>query len=67
MTAIVRQLESLGFIVKVFRLNSTVELHAVARDGSFQVARCNDRDGEDEMYRAACLLAHAVGIDLEDG
>jgi hypothetical protein len=65
--ATLRQLESLGYIIKLFRVNGTVEIHAVAKNGSFQIARCEDGDGEEETYRAACLLAKAVGIDLEDG
>ncbi len=68
MTAsLVQQIESLGYIVKVFRVNGTVEMHAVPLRGASdpQIARCNDGDGPDEEYRAACLLAVAVGIDLE--
>ena len=66
--SILAHIRSLGFTVKVFRVNGTVELHAVPMgDGEPQVARCNDGDGPDEEYRAACLLATAVGIDLEDG
>lgn len=65
--AILAELERLGYIVKSFRINQTIELHAVAKDGTFQIARCNDGDGPDEEYRAACLLAKACGVDLEDG
>ena len=67
--ALIRQVEDLGYVVKVFRINDTVEMHAVLlRDPDvFHVARCNDGDGEEEAYRAACLLARACGIDLEDG
>jgi len=65
--AILRQLESLGYIIKLFRVNGTVEIHAVAKNGSFQIARCDDGDGEEETYRAACLLAKAVGVDPEVG
>jgi hypothetical protein len=65
---IIRQIEQLGYVVKRFALNGTIELHAVRMpDGAAQVARCNDGDGPDEEDRAACLLAEAVGIDLEDG
>lgn len=64
--AIIKQIESLGYIVKAFRANGTIELHAVPLwKGEPQVARCNDGDGPDDEYRAACLLATAVGIDLE--
>jgi hypothetical protein len=67
--ALIRQVEDLGYVVKVFRINDTVEMHAVLlRDPDvFHVARCNDGDGEEEAYRAACLLARACGIQLEDG
>lgn len=65
--AILKQIESLGYTVKTFKVNDTVEMHAVPREGAAEVARCNDGDGEEEEYRAACLLAQAVGIDLEDG
>ena len=67
--AIIKQIEFLGYVVKEFRINNTVELHAVPLRGDAEphVARCNDGDGDDEAYRCACLLAVAVGIDLEDG
>jgi len=32
-----------------------------------EIARCNDGDGEDEEYRAACLLAQGCGVNLKDG
>ena len=35
--------------------------------GQPQVARCNDWEDDDAAYRAACLLAEAVGVELEDG
>ncbi|HEX5244351.1 MAG TPA: hypothetical protein VFW23_13895 [Tepidisphaeraceae bacterium] len=65
--AVIKQIESLGYVVKVFRINATVEMHAVSLRGvdEPQVARCNDGDSPDDEYRAACLLAAAVGIDLE--
>jgi hypothetical protein len=59
---ILRQLESLGYIIKLFRVNGVVEIHAVRADGTFEIARCNDGNGEEETYRAVCLLAKAVGI-----
>lgn len=65
--AILAHIVSLGYTVKSFRINGTVELQAIATDGSFQVARCNDGDGDDDEYRAVCLLATAVGVELEDG
>jgi hypothetical protein len=66
--AILKHVESLGYIVKIFHLNGTVEIHAVPRNGDDpQVARCNDGDGPDEEYCAACLIAEAVGIASEYG
>ena len=66
--SIIRQVESLGYVVKAFRLNETVEYHAVSLSGSPPtVARCNDGADDDSAYLAACLLADAVGIELEDG
>jgi hypothetical protein len=58
------QIQSLGYIVKTFRVNGTVEMHAVdlACERDSQIARCNDGDGPEEEYRCACLLAAAVGI-----
>lgn len=66
--AILAHIRALGYIVKEFRVNGTVEYHAVpVPNGEPQIARCNDGDDDDSAYRAACLLAVAVGIDLEDG
>jgi hypothetical protein len=67
--SILAQIRGMGYVVKVFTVNATVEMHAVPLDCKSppQVARCNDGEGPDEEYRAACLLAHAVGIDLRDG
>ena len=66
--ALIRQVESLGYVVKTFRVNDTVEMHAVLLEPDvFHVARCNDGDVFEEMYRCTCLLARACGIDLEDG
>jgi len=64
---IIKQIESLGYVVKLFRINGTVKMQAVSLRGETepQIARCNGRDGPDDEYRAACLLADAVGIDLE--
>jgi hypothetical protein len=66
---IIRHIRALGYIVSVFRLNGTVEMHAIPLrgDDSPQVARCNDGEDDESEYKAACLLAQAVGIDLEDG
>jgi hypothetical protein len=65
--AIIRRVESLGYVVKVFRLGWGVELHAVKlpEGEPAHVARCNDGGGEDSEYAAACLLARAVGVPPE--
>jgi hypothetical protein len=65
---ILRHIERMGYIVKAFHRDGTIELHAVPRDGGEpQIARCNDGDGENEELRAAALLAEACGVDVEDG
>jgi hypothetical protein len=63
---ILAQIRSLNYVVKIFRINGTVEMHAVDLTGERapQIARCNDGDGPDEEYRCACLLAGAVGITM---
>jgi hypothetical protein len=68
-SALLSHVESLGYVAKVFRVNDTVEMHAVPLRGDEppQIARCNDGDGGLEAYRAACLLADAVRIELDDG
>ena len=55
--------------ISTHRVNGTIEYHAIlARDpDQYQIVRCNDGDGPNEEYRAACLLADACGVDLEDG
>jgi hypothetical protein len=67
--AILAQIRSMSYVVKVFRINGTVEMHAVdlACEREPQIARCNDGDGPDEEYRCGRLLAQAVGIVLWDG
>jgi hypothetical protein len=67
--SILNHIRRLGYAVSIHRVNATIEMHAVKLAGSEapQIARCNDGDGPDEQYRCACLLAKAVGIDLEDG
>lgn len=68
-TAILHRLRTLGWSVSTHRVNGTIEHRAVKLDGSAepQVSRCNDGDGDEEEYRAVCLLAEACGMDLEDG
>ena len=67
--SILSQIRSAGYVVKVFKINGTVEMHAVHLAGKHepQIARCNDGHGPDEEYCCARLLADAVGIDLADG
>ena len=67
--AILSQIRSLGYVVKEFRVNGTVEFHAVPFKGDSlpMIARCNDGEADESAYQAACMLAEAVGIDLEDG
>jgi len=67
--SILSQIRALGYVVKVFKINGTVEMHAVhlACEREPQIARCNDGDGPEEEYRAACLLAEACGVELVDG
>ncbi len=67
-TAILDHLRRLGWHITTHRVNETIELHAIRLDGSQlpQVARCNDGEGPDEEYRAACLLAAACGFEVED-
>jgi hypothetical protein len=60
-------ISSLGWIVKTFRVNGTVEMHAIHLKCQHppQIARSNDGVCPDDEYRCACLLAEAVGIKLE--
>jgi hypothetical protein len=57
-----------GYVVKVFKINGTVEMHAVHLAGEHepQIARCNDGDGPEEENVCARMLASAVGILLGD-
>ena len=66
--AILAHVRSLGFIVKEFRLNGTVEFHAVPLKGDVppQVVRCNDGEDDDSAYKAGRLLAEAVGVDQDE-
>jgi len=56
---ILAQIRSMNYIVKIFRVNGPVEMHAVDLSSRHepQIARCGDGDGPDEEYRCACLLA----------
>ena len=58
---ILNHLQRLGWIVKEFRINGTVEFQAVKVGEEPQIARCNDGEGEEAAYRAACLLAEDAG------
>ena len=68
-SAILTQIRSLGWIVETFRVNGTVEVHAVhlACEWDPQIAPCNDGDGPGEEYRCARLFALAVGVKSADG
>ena len=68
-TAILDHLRRPGWKVSVFTVNGVTEMHAVLlRDpDQVHIARCNDGTGEEEDYRAACLLAQAVGVGRRAG
>jgi hypothetical protein len=68
-TSILKQIQSTGYVVSIHRVNGMIEMHAIKLDCTeqTQIARCADGNGYDEIYRCACLLASAVGIELEDG
>lgn len=67
MSATVKQIESLGYVVTTHRMGDYIELHAVPLgDGELKIARI-EGDGENELYRVECALAEMVGIGLEDG
>jgi hypothetical protein len=68
-SAILHQIMLLGYAVRLKALDGAVEIKAIKSDGSGadHIARCGDGTGDAEVYRAACLLAEAVGIELEDG
>ena len=75
--ALLRQIASLGYTVSVFRIPSSllrrpgfVEMHAV--DSSTAppqqyLARVVEVEAKDVDYHCACVLAEAVGIELQDG
>lgn len=73
---LLEQVQSLGYHVSVFELRSSllgvpggVELHAVDDSGEVPevfIAKVGEEEGHDLLYRAACLLAESVGIDLEE-
>ena len=68
-SAILNHLRRLGWRISTHKVNGTIEYHAIfaCDPDKFQIARCNDGDGPDEEYRAACLLAEVCGVELEDG
>jgi hypothetical protein len=75
-SALIKQIESLGYAVSVFRnpgsllgsVGPFVEMHAVklADPEQQHIARV-EGDNDEDVYRAACLLAQMVEIELEDG
>jgi hypothetical protein len=55
-----------GYLVSRLECPGAVEFRAVNLDNpaaDVQTARCTDGDGEPEVYRAAELLARALGVD----
>src|SRR4051812_25790830 len=76
MSSILHHIESLGYAVSVFHIPSSLlgtvaaftEMHAVllAEPNDQHIAKVDGHD-EDGAYRAACMLAESVGIELEDG
>jgi len=67
--ALLAHIESLGYATSVHLINGVTEMHAVLKSDPDQqhIARMIDGNGEVEQYHCACLLAHMVGIELEDG
>jgi hypothetical protein len=75
-STILRDIESPGYAVSVHRIPSSLlgsvaaftEMHAVqlAEPNNQHIAKV-DGHGEESDYRAACMLAESVGIELEDG
>ena len=58
-----RRLQARGWHVSAHFVNETVELHAVRGDPPVaHVARCDDGDEPHHQFRAAKLLAEAVGL-----
>lgn len=66
--SILHRIRQRGFDVKTARRNGMVEMTAVPvgkPSAKPQVARSGEGVGDEPGYRAACLLASAVGISLE--
>ena len=75
--ALLRHVAGLGYVVSVHRMEESllgrvgafVEMHAIdlrTDPPTQQMARVGVTEGGDTDYRCACLLAEAVGTDLED-
>ena len=66
--AILKQIESLGYVTSVHRMRDYVEMHALRPSNTDELYLARDGDGDDEVacYRCACALAEAVGLDLGD-
>jgi hypothetical protein len=60
--AMIKRIESRGWLVKTYQTGSALEMHVIKLDGTEQplIARCNNGVGEYDRYRCACLLAEAV-------
>jgi hypothetical protein len=66
-SAIISQIETLWYATIVHRMGDYCEMHAVLlKDPGQHISRV-DGDSDDDAYRAACLLAEMVGMELEDG
>jgi hypothetical protein len=59
--------EARGWNVSAHFVNDTVEVHAMrVETGGAHIARCNDGHDPPHQFRAAKLLAEAVGMRLVD-
>jgi hypothetical protein len=58
-----RRIQTRGWHVSAHFINDTVEFHAMrGAPPEFHMARCQDGDELDHQFRAAKLLAEAVGV-----
>ena len=61
---VLRRIEARGWHVSVHFVNDTVEMHAVrVETGEAQIARCNDGNEPSHQFRAAKLVADAIGVE----
>jgi hypothetical protein len=59
------RIRSRGYAISIHHMHTYVEIRAYRSDESepSHIARCKDGDGPEEMYRCACILSHAIGIE----